>query len=199
MADWQTLKETKSLYQKAEKLNSDIDKETDEMENAVGSADSSLSLINHLSEQIASHSEYLGKKIIEGQRAAENYIAKSERIVEMETEINTRITMPFLLSKSKMMSSDLTPYHELPKPVELSDLNFHTSEAIKQSHISSLQINLEHWDTIAAEFETFEKQFDKAYELLTETKKTIHEVVQKATYKEQVSMIKTRKREKESG
>ena len=200
MIAWQALKETKSLCQRAKKLNSDIDKETEEMKNAVGSADSSLSLINHLSEQIASHSEYLGKEIIEGQRAAKNYVAKSEHIIELETEINTRITMPFFLFKSKMMSSDLTPYHELPKPViESPDLNFQTSEAIKQPHISSLQVNPEHWDTIAAEFETFEEQFDKAYEFLTETKKTIHKVVQKAAYKEQVSIIKTRKREKESG
>jgi len=197
MADWQALKAAESLCQESKELNNAIDREIEKMENTIRTAQDSLSLIDRLSDQTLTYIEYLAKEIIETQKMAKRHVMKMQLIKDRETEIQSGKIMPFLLSRPKMIPSDLETYHELPKPViESPNLNLNMSAAIKQSPISSLQANLEHWDTIAAEFETFDEQFNKAYNLLKQTEKTLEKALHESSYKEQLPKIKTRQSQK---
>jgi hypothetical protein len=87
MADWHALKVTESLYQKSKELNTVIDHETKEMENSLRAGQESLSLIDLLSGQTLSHTEYLGKKIIEGREIAKRHVAKTPHMKKIESEI----------------------------------------------------------------------------------------------------------------
>jgi hypothetical protein len=198
MADWEALKRTESLYQRSNELSNAIDHETEEMKNAVRTAQDGLSLIDRLSDQTLSHTEYLGREITEGRKIAKRHVSKMQHIKELESEINNRMIMPFLLTKPRIISSDLATYHELPEPViDSPNLNMNMSSAVEQSVISSLQANSEYWDMIAAEFETFDEQFEKAFHVLKQTEKVLRDAVQKPPYREHVSSVKREKQEKE--
>ena len=200
MADWEALKKTESLYQRSNELSNAIDRETEEMKNSVRTAQDGLSLIDRLSDQTLSQTEYLGREIIEGRKIAKKHVSKIKHIKELESEINSRMIMPFLLAKPRIISPDLATYHDLPEPViDSPDLNMNTSSVVKQSGISSLQVNVEYWDMIAEEFETFDEQFEKAFHVLKQTEKVLQEAVEKPRYEDHASTVKRRKQEKEIG
>jgi hypothetical protein len=189
MADWHALKVTKSLYQRSNELNKAIDHEAEEMQNSLRTAQNSLSLIDKLSRQTVSHTEYLAKEIKEGREIAENYIAKADRTKKIEDEINSYI-MSFLHSNPQILLSDFEIKQKLPHPtIESPDLNMDMSAAIKQSPITSLQHHIEYWDKIAEDFETFDEQFDKAEKLLSETKRIIDKATKAPVAKEQVTNL----------